>query len=418
MKLYVPISTDSNDSVKRGYAVAMITELAGCEVHIQEMGDSHADRACNKMANAFLKTDCEAMLIIDCDVTFTRHHIARMIGHLERGVKAVWGLYPKKQEDTPPCVCTFETVPVPDEHGLSEVRRSGRGFLMVHRSVFEALKEDNGGPALRYHNHGEVQWCFFWSGVVTDDTSAVSGADEQGFPQREWLSEDWNFCETIRKHLGIPTLIDTGIALGHIGSKHYSFRGEQLTRMDSHISSWREIDGWFDFEDLYRDFAKSLPRGGRFAEVGCWLGRSLGALAEFARDEGKVIEIHAVDTFCGTPASPTHHAILNAHGGNVEKAFRANMKACGLNGELTVHPRPSVEAAGEFSDGSLDAVFIDADHRKEYVIADISAWLPKVKPGGILAGHDIDEDGVAQAVAELVPQARKQGRCWVYEIPN
>lgn len=48
----------------------------------------------------------------------------------------------------------------------------------------------------------------------------------------------------------------------------------------------------------------------------------------------------------------------------------------------------SVEAAKDFEDGELDAVYIDANHRFEFVVADIHAWLPKLKKGGIISGHD------------------------------
>lgn len=48
----------------------------------------------------------------------------------------------------------------------------------------------------------------------------------------------------------------------------------------------------------------------------------------------------------------------------------------------------SVEGAKDFDDGSLDAVYIDANHRFEYVTADIHAWLPKIRKGGIISGHD------------------------------
>lgn len=49
-----------------------------------------------------------------------------------------------------------------------------------------------------------------------------------------------------------------------------------------------------------------------------------------------------------------------------------------------------------------DFVFIDADHSYEGVIADIRAWRPRVKPGGLLCGHDYEPrfPGVARAVAE------------------
>ena len=48
----------------------------------------------------------------------------------------------------------------------------------------------------------------------------------------------------------------------------------------------------------------------------------------------------------------------------------------------------SHEVAEQFEDRSLDLCFIDADHSESSVRADLAAWAPKVKPGGILAGHD------------------------------
>jgi predicted O-methyltransferase YrrM len=42
-----------------------------------------------------------------------------------------------------------------------------------------------------------------------------------------------------------------------------------------------------------------------------------------------------------------------------------------------------------FADGSLDMVYIDACHRYDDVLSDLERWWPKVKPGGILAGHDV-----------------------------
>lgn len=49
---------------------------------------------------------------------------------------------------------------------------------------------------------------------------------------------------------------------------------------------------------------------------------------------------------------------------------------------------PSLEAAKQIPDGSLDFVFIDADHTLPGVSSDWDAWKPKVKPGGLLCGHD------------------------------
>jgi predicted O-methyltransferase YrrM len=64
---------------------------------------------------------------------------------------------------------------------------------------------------------------------------------------------------------------------------------------------------------------------------------------------------------------------------------------------------PSVEMAKRVEDGSLDFVFIDADHRYEFVVEDIKAWFPKVRSGGTLCGHDYGDPrfpGVEKAVKE------------------
>jgi hypothetical protein len=49
---------------------------------------------------------------------------------------------------------------------------------------------------------------------------------------------------------------------------------------------------------------------------------------------------------------------------------------------------PSVDAAKLVPDQSLDVVYIDGNHIAEFVRADVEAWLPKVKPGGLICGHD------------------------------
>ena len=48
----------------------------------------------------------------------------------------------------------------------------------------------------------------------------------------------------------------------------------------------------------------------------------------------------------------------------------------------------SLEAAQKFPKESIDFCYIDGDHSLEGIYSDIKAWLPKVKIGGIIAGHD------------------------------
>jgi predicted O-methyltransferase YrrM len=62
----------------------------------------------------------------------------------------------------------------------------------------------------------------------------------------------------------------------------------------------------------------------------------------------------------------------------------------------------SERAADTFADGSLDLVFIDANHSYSFVKKDIEKYTPKLKADGLLTGHDIDYPGVNKAVNELI----------------
>lgn len=65
----------------------------------------------------------------------------------------------------------------------------------------------------------------------------------------------------------------------------------------------------------------------------------------------------------------------------------------------------SVAAAKDIEEESLDFVFIDADHSYEGCLADIDAWEPKVRKGGMISGHDYNQKwpGVVRAVDERYP---------------
>ena len=73
--------------------------------------------------------------------------------------------------------------------------------------------------------------------------------------------------------------------------------------------------------------------------------------------------------------------------------------------------KTSVEAVKQFADGSLDFVFIDGNHTYDFVKEDITLWTPKVRSGGIVAGHDFyvfpsGDHGVIFAVLEYVSKNR------------
>lgn len=49
---------------------------------------------------------------------------------------------------------------------------------------------------------------------------------------------------------------------------------------------------------------------------------------------------------------------------------------------------PSTEASKLIPEASLDFVYIDGNHSAEHTLADLKNWIPKIKTGGIVAGHD------------------------------
>ena len=54
----------------------------------------------------------------------------------------------------------------------------------------------------------------------------------------------------------------------------------------------------------------------------------------------------------------------------------------------TIIRKTSMEAVGDFADGSLDFVYIDANHEFKFIAEDLSEWTKKVRKGGIVSGHD------------------------------
>jgi hypothetical protein len=72
-----------------------------------------------------------------------------------------------------------------------------------------------------------------------------------------------------------------------------------------------------------------------------------------------------------------------------------------------------------FQNSSVDFVFIDAAHDYVSVQKDINAWLPKMKPNSILAGHDYgnSETQVKKAVDNLFGDKVKViDNTWIYYI--
>jgi predicted O-methyltransferase YrrM len=186
---------------------------------------------------------------------------------------------------------------------------------------------------------------------------------------------------------------------------------------------WENVDGYFDYQGLYSSIAFDVHDGARIVEVGSWQGKSAIYLATQFKAFGKRAHIHCVDTFDGGTDQMLKTRI-EAMGGSTElfKRFNNNIHNAQVAYMVTPHVRGSIEASNEFKDESLDVVFIDADHSYAAVKADLEAWYPKLKPGGLMAGHDFvfeDEasrEGVIRACLEFFVdkpfEVMPGGRVW------
>jgi predicted O-methyltransferase YrrM len=174
---------------------------------------------------------------------------------------------------------------------------------------------------------------------------------------------------------------------------------------------------WFTYPDLYRSMVYRFPDGANFVEVGSWKGRSACFMGVEIHNSGKRILMDCVDTFEGSdehrdPANQNHDPVLSTRDG-LYAEFLRNTRP--LRHLITPIRLASVDAASLYDDQSLDFVFIDAAHDYDSVLTDIAAWRGKVKPGGVLAGHDYSWcHDVRRAVDDSIPFVVESEGCWVW----
>ena len=167
-------------------------------------------------------------------------------------------------------------------------------------------------------------------------------------------------------------------------------------------------ENWFSFPLLYKQFVERMPDGSIFVEVGSWKGKSIACFAVEVINSGKKIETVAVDTWMGDDGCGKYED------DTLYNIFLENIKP--VSHIIQIVRLNSVKAAEEFYDKSIDIVFIDACHEYEYVKADIEAWYPKVKVGGIIAGHDYPAwASVVRAVSDRFgSEIQAVDGCWIH----
>jgi predicted O-methyltransferase YrrM len=181
-------------------------------------------------------------------------------------------------------------------------------------------------------------------------------------------------------------------------------------RLEPH--KYEQVFGWFGWPDLYREMVDRYDSG-IFVELGSYQGRSAIYMAELLQIEKKYdIQFYCVDLW-PSMSSPIMVPSQYFDSNEIKIAadlpqelyhtFITNIKNTKTIDRINIIRDHTVNAAKIFEDNSVDFIYIDAGHKYEQVVADINAWYPKIKNGGIIAGHDFKGGPVKQAVVDTLP---------------
>lgn len=138
------------------------------------------------------------------------------------------------------------------------------------------------------------------------------------------------------------------------------------------------------------EFPYLLNRLGLTGE-GVEVGVFRGEFAELVLDSWKGSKYHLVDpwmVYAEEMGAEGHPLNQEAFDHIYESVLR---RVDHFGDRADVMRMPSLDAATCFADGTLDFVYIDGLHTYQAVYDDATAWYPKLKPGGLMAGHDYAE---------------------------
>jgi hypothetical protein len=178
-------------------------------------------------------------------------------------------------------------------------------------------------------------------------------------------------------------------------------------------------ENFFTYPGLYSSMVKKFDSGSKFVEVGTWRGRSACFLGVEILNSGKDITLDCVDTWDGINCAnyvPGHN--INFLSDDLYNQFLMNIEP--IKSVIKPVRQFSNKASEYYEDNSLEFVFIDASHEYDGVKEDLALWYPKVKKGGVFAGHDYTQSwpGVVKAVNEFFKSIGKPFEtsecCWIH----
>ena len=160
------------------------------------------------------------------------------------------------------------------------------------------------------------------------------------------------------------------------------------------------------------ELISQLPSDIIMAEIGCYSGQS----TELFLKSNKVKTLYAIDIWEDTlnlfKSKWSDHSFSE-----VEEAFDKRLK----DFKNVVKLKMTMKKAKD-SLPLLDFVYIDGNHNYEFVKEDIKISLSKLKPGGIISGHDHckESPGVIKAVNEIFGKPDKvfSDASWIVKLKN
>ena len=183
--------------------------------------ESLISRARNTLTAKFLANEGSThLMFIDADIGWEPWHLLVM---LNRKVDVIGGLYPMKSLPVKWCVngVPGQTEEGPD--GLIEVTKTGTGFMLIKRDVFEKLNQH---PAVRPYNND--------IGLDPALNVYMKTYFDTAVRENRYYSEDWTFCENWRD-LGGHIYVDKRVLLRHVGT--YVFDGTTQDKLYQELAA-------------------------------------------------------------------------------------------------------------------------------------------------------------------------------------
>jgi predicted O-methyltransferase YrrM len=172
---------------------------------------------------------------------------------------------------------------------------------------------------------------------------------------------------------------------------------------------YASIDGWLTVDEaiaLY-ELARALPHEDPVAvEIGSWQGKSSVCIARGLLGKNRP-RLFCIDPFDASGDGESTGAYGERAGRldrGLRRAFEDNVRAVGVQHVVEVRQGTSHEHAQRWQ-GAVDLLFLDGDHSYAAVKQDFADWAPRLRPGGLLAMHDVVHDvhdGPRRVAAESV----------------